>query len=68
MTEKDKEIGRNIEVYRLLNGIPRRQVSEKIGISWQQVQKYEKGINRISIGRLYEIADALGIDVKELLT
>ncbi|MCL4475094.1 MAG: helix-turn-helix domain-containing protein [Nitrospirae bacterium] len=38
------------------------QLAEKIGVSYQQIQKYEKGQSELTISRLYQIADALGID------
>ena len=38
------------------------RLAEKIGVSYQQIQKYEKGQSEITISRLYQIADALGID------
>ena len=39
------------------------QLGEKLGLSFQQVQKYEKGVNRIAAGRLFEIAQVLGITI-----
>jgi transcriptional regulator with XRE-family HTH domain len=43
------------------------ELAEKIGISYQQLQKYEKGINNISISRLKQIADVLKIPISSLL-
>jgi transcriptional regulator with XRE-family HTH domain len=43
-------------------------LADKLGITFQQIQKYEKGTNRVSIGRLANIADILGISVTFLLT
>ena len=42
-------------------GLTQHQVSELIGITYQQAHKYEKGINRVAAGRLYQIAQALGV-------
>lgn len=43
--------------------LTQEQLGEKLGLTFQQVQKYEKGVNRISAGRLFEIAQALGITI-----
>ena len=44
-------------------GLTQHQLAELIGVTYQQAHKYEKGINRIAAGRLYTIAQALGVDV-----
>ena len=44
-------------------GLTQHQLAELIGVTYQQAHKYEKGINRIAAGRLYKIAQALGVDV-----
>ena len=61
--EVDKFIGRKIYALRLAQGCSRQQLSEVIGVTHQQLQKYEKGTNRISVGRLVLIAKALSKDV-----
>jgi transcriptional regulator with XRE-family HTH domain len=43
-------------------GLTQQQIAELIGVTYQQAHKYEKGINRISAGRLYRIAQALGVE------
>lgn len=58
----DKFVGDKIFSLRLSKGFSRGQLSEKIGVTHQQLQKYEKGENRIAIGRLILIAEALEID------
>lgn len=64
-TEKvDNVIGRKIHELRLAKGLSRQQLSAKIGVTHQQLQKYEKGTNRISAGRLMSIANALGRKVQ----
>lgn len=60
-TEKvDKIIGIKIHELRISMGLSRQQLAAKIGVTHQQLQKYEKGTNRISAGRLMAIAKALG--------
>ena len=44
-------------------GLTQQQMAELIGVTYQQAHKYETGINRISAGRLYQIARALGVDI-----
>jgi len=56
----DIELGRYITKKRLERGWSRQQMSSKIGVTHQQLQKYEHGLNRISTGRLRLIANALG--------
>jgi len=55
----DRMIGMRIHELRIAMGFSRQQLSAKIGVTHQQLQKYEKGINRISAGRLAAIAMAL---------
>lgn len=55
----DQHIGERIYSLRLAKGLSRQQLAGVIGVTHQQLQKYEKGINRISIGRLVLIAKAL---------
>jgi transcriptional regulator with XRE-family HTH domain len=63
-TSIDKLIGRNIRVYRLAKDMTQEELGEKLGVTFQQVQKYEKGINRVGSGRLYQIAEVLDVPVK----
>jgi transcriptional regulator with XRE-family HTH domain len=48
---------------RILLGLTQQQMAELIGVTYQQAHKYEKGINRVAAGRLYRIAQALGVEV-----
>ena len=48
---------------RILLGLTQQQIAELVGVTYQQAHKYEKGINRVSAGRLYTIARALGVQV-----
>lgn len=55
----DKIIGMKMHELRISTGVSRQQLSSKIGVTDQQIQKYEKGANRIAAGRLAAIAQAL---------
>lgn len=59
ISQIDKFIGNKIYSLRLGKGFSRQQLAEVIGVTHQQLQKYEKGTNRISAGRLVLIANAL---------
>jgi transcriptional regulator with XRE-family HTH domain len=48
---------------RIMLGLTQHQMAELIGVTYQQAHKYEKGINRVAAGRLYHIAQALGVEV-----
>ncbi len=57
----DKEIGQKIRYLRNRWGLSQSELAERIGISFQQIQKYEKGSSRISVMRLQQITAALGL-------
>lgn len=59
----DRHVGRRVYQLRRDRGITQRQLAAAIGTTYQQLQKYEKGINRIGAGRLYAIAQALDVPV-----
>ena len=59
----DQIIGNRIYSLRIENGFARQQLAKAIGVTHQQLQKYEKGSNRISVGRLVLIAKALNKNV-----
>ena len=59
----DKVIGRNIRIHRLAKKMSQTELGDQLGVSFQQVQKYENGTNRVGSGRLYQIAAVLGIHV-----
>ena len=63
--EADLIVALNISVRRKIAGVTQEQVGEALGLFYQQIQKYEEGSNRISAGRLWEIAELLGTDVNE---
>ena len=62
-TEMDRVVGRNIRVHRLGRGLSQEALADKLGITFQQVQKYEKGTNRVGAGRLYLLARILEVPV-----
>lgn len=59
----DDHVGRQIRKQRNLLGLTQEQLADALGISYQQVQKYETAANRVSAGRLYEIAAKLDTDI-----
>lgn len=61
--DTDKEIGRRVKVRRLDIGLSQGKLGNAIGVTFQQVQKYENGTNRISVGRLQVIAKILKVPV-----
>jgi transcriptional regulator with XRE-family HTH domain len=58
---RDAEIGRHIRAQRERLRLSQSNLADRIGVTFQQVQKYENGTNRISIGRLLRIAEALSV-------
>jgi transcriptional regulator with XRE-family HTH domain len=62
----DKIVGRNIRLGRLAKGLSQTELGRSIGVTFQQVQKYEKGTNRVGSGRLFQIAAVLDVDIKAL--
>lgn len=59
----DELVGERIRQRRTILGLTQEQLAASLSISYQQVQKYETGSNRVSAGRLYEIANLLGVDI-----
>lgn len=59
----DRHVGLRVRLRRQAVGLTQPQLAELIGITYQQLHKYEKGINRITAGQLHAIALALGTDV-----
>jgi transcriptional regulator with XRE-family HTH domain len=60
----DYHLGARLRTRRLLLGITQEQLGEAVGVTFQQVQKYELGLNRISASRLFEFATALGVTIQ----
>ena len=63
----DVRVGQRIRAYRLNRGLSQSALGKKIGVSFQQIQKYERGINRIGVGRLKKIATMFDTSVSALL-
>lgn len=59
----DRHVGARIRERRVMLGLSQQQLAQMIGVTYQQAHKYERGLNRISAGRLYEIAQVLGVPV-----
>ncbi|MEM9581049.1 MAG: helix-turn-helix transcriptional regulator [Pseudomonadota bacterium] len=59
----DAHVGKRIRHRRWLVGETQQQLAEKVGIKFQQIQKYETGANRVSASRLWDIAEALDVEV-----
>ena len=60
----DVHVGKRVRHRRWMVGMTQQQLASKVGIKFQQIQKYETGMNRISASRLWDIADALNVDVR----
>lgn len=60
----DRHIGARIRERRVAIGMSQEKLGEALGITFQQVQKYEKGMNRVGAGRLVEVGWALGVPVQ----
>jgi transcriptional regulator with XRE-family HTH domain len=65
-TSADVQVGAAIRAHRLLAGMSQGHLASRIGVTFQQVQKYEKGTNRVGAGRLPQIAEILGVPVGAL--
>lgn len=59
----DVHVGKRIRQRRWMVGITQQQLAEGVGIKFQQIQKYETGMNRVSASRLWDIAEALEVPV-----
>ncbi len=65
--EVDAHVGRRVRERRREIGISQEKLGTALGISFQQVQKYEAGTDRVSAGRLYVLAQALGVAIRLFL-
>jgi transcriptional regulator with XRE-family HTH domain len=59
----DRHVGSRIRERRIMLGLTQQQLADLIGVTYQQAHKYERGINRVSAGRLFEIAQVLSVPV-----
>ena len=62
----DKIVGRNVRIFRLQVGLSQTELADKLGVTFQQVQKYENGSNRVSAGKLFTIASILSVPITAL--
>ena len=59
----DAQVGNRVRIRRMLIGMSQEKLGDLLGLTFQQVQKYEKGVNRIGAGRLFEVAQILGVPI-----
>ena len=62
-SDVDRHVGQRIRLARQMKTMSQQALAAKLNISFQQLQKYESGRNRVSVGRLAELCRALGVDV-----
>lgn len=60
----DTHVGHRLKLRRTELGLSQQVIAERLGLTYQQLQKYEAGRNRIGAGRLYEIAGVLGVPLR----
>jgi len=59
----DAHVGKRIRHRRWMVGMTQQQLADRVGIKFQQIQKYETGMNRVSASRLWDIAEVLGVAI-----
>jgi transcriptional regulator with XRE-family HTH domain len=59
----DVHVGKRVRHRRWMIGMTQQQLAERVGIKFQQIQKYETGMNRVSASRLWDISETLGVPV-----
>ena len=64
---RDREVGQRIRAQRLICKMSQEELGDRVGITFQQIQKYEKGTNRVAAGRLIRIAEILEVPVNFLM-
>lgn len=64
----DVMVGEKVRALRLVAGITQQELAVKTNLTFQQIQKYEKGINRISVSRAWDICNILNVDINMLFT
>jgi len=60
----DVHVGKRVRHRRWMVGMTQQQLGEAVGIKFQQIQKYETGMNRVSASRLWDISKAMDVDVR----
>jgi|SRR5215472_7789212 len=66
-TDYDAMVGEKIRAFRNAAGMSQTALGKQVGITFQQIQKYERGGNRVPASRLYQIAEALKVPVATLM-
>ena len=64
----DRHVGARVRERRIMLGLTQQQLADLIGVTYQQAHKYERAINRISAGRLFEIAHVLSVPISYFFT
>jgi transcriptional regulator with XRE-family HTH domain len=59
----DAQVGNRVRIRRMLIGMSQERLGDLLGLTFQQVQKYEKGVNRIGAGRLFEVSRILNVPI-----
>ena len=59
----DAHVGKRVRHRRWMVGMTQQQLADRVGIKFQQIQKYETGMNRVSASRLWDIASAMGVSI-----
>jgi transcriptional regulator with XRE-family HTH domain len=59
----DVQVGNRVRIRRMLIGMSQERLGDLLGLTFQQIQKYEKGVNRIGAGRLFEMARILNVPI-----
>jgi transcriptional regulator with XRE-family HTH domain len=62
----DVAVGRNVRIWRMARGLSQAQLASRLGVTFQQLQKYEFGANRIGTGRLVKVAAVLRVPITAL--
>jgi transcriptional regulator with XRE-family HTH domain len=62
----DEVVSENLRRLRTLSGLSQGELGERLGVTTQQIQKYERASNRLSAGAIVQIADALGVEITDL--
>jgi transcriptional regulator with XRE-family HTH domain len=62
----DGLVAQRVRAHRMRIGLSQSQLGEKLGVTFQQIQKYEKGVNRVGAGRLFEMARVFDVSVQAL--
>lgn len=62
----DAHVGRQIRQQRKVRKVSQQKLADALGVTFQQIQKYEHGVNRVSVSRLYAISTVLDVTVAEM--